>query len=76
MASIRKNFKDGKVVSYTFTVCLGRDAEGKQIRQYKNWTPPKWIGEKRAPKEAEIQAALWEQSLREQAEQTLPPVER
>ncbi len=76
MASIRENRKDGKVVSYRFIACLGRDAEGKQIRHYTTWTPPKWIGEKRAPKEAEIQAALWEQNLREQAEQTPPPVER
>ena len=58
------------MVSYYFTVCLGRDAQGKQIRRFKTWTPPKGIGPAKAPKEAEKQAALWEQSLR------TPPVGR
>ena len=70
MASVRKNYKNGEIVSYTFTVCLGRDPQGKQIRRYKNWTPPKGIGPAKAPKEAEKQAALWEQSLQ------TPPVGR
>ena len=32
MANIRENTKNGKVISYRFTVCLDRDAQGKQIR--------------------------------------------
>ena len=41
MATIKENRKNGKVVSYYFTVCLGRDSQGKQIRHYTTWTPPK-----------------------------------
>ena len=41
MAHIRANTKNGKIVSYRFTVCLGRDCNGKQIRKYTTWpTPP------------------------------------
>lgn len=69
MASVRENQKDGKTVSFTFTVCLGRDAKGRQIRRYKNWKPPKGIGPARAPKEAEKQAALWEESLKKEKEE-------
>lgn len=67
MAAIRENIKNGKVVSYRFIACLGRDEQGKQIRQYTTWTPPKGIGAVKAPKEAEKQAALWEQGLKEKA---------
>ena len=31
MANIRENTKNGKVVSYRFTVCLERDTQGKQL---------------------------------------------
>ena len=69
MASVRENRNKGKVVSYTFTACLGRDENGKQIRRYKNWTPPKGVGPVKAPKEAEKQAALWEESLKPKVEE-------
>lgn len=36
MANIRENKRDGKLVSYHFTVCLGRDANNRQIRRYFN----------------------------------------
>ncbi len=31
MASIKANSKDGKIVSFKFRACLGRDESGKQI---------------------------------------------
>ena len=65
MASVRENKKNGKVVSYCFTAFFGKNDEGKQVRQYTTWTPPKGFGQVRARKEAEKQAALWEQSLKE-----------
>ncbi len=34
MANIRENKKNGKVISFRFTVCLKRDVRGKQIRKY------------------------------------------
>ncbi len=40
MAHIRANTKNGKIVSYRFTVCLGRDCNGKQIRKYTTWPIP------------------------------------
>ena len=35
MAAIRENRKNGKIISYRFTLCLERDAQGKQIRRYR-----------------------------------------
>ena len=72
MASIRENRKDGKIVSYRFVVCLGRDQDGKQIRKIKTWTLPKGVGQKTARKEAEKQATLWEESLKQQEAEERP----
>ena len=74
MASIRENKKNGKVVSYRFIACLGRGDDGTQIRKYATWTPPQGFSPARAQKEAQKQAALWEQSLKE--EKPLPVVEQ
>ena len=60
MASIKENRKKGKVISFRFTVCLGRDAEGKQIRKYKTWTPPESLTPAKARKAAEKEAEKWE----------------
>ena len=35
MANIRENKKNGKVISFRFTVCLERDVRGKQIRKHR-----------------------------------------
>lgn len=74
MASVKENRKDGKIVSYRFSVCLGRNADGTQIRETKTWKLPKGIGQKTARKEAEKQAALWEESLKKEPEEHLAPV--
>lgn len=66
MASIRENRKNGKVVSYRFTVCLERDAEGKQIRKYLTWTPPVNLSPVKAQKAAEKEADKWEAEIREE----------
>ena len=71
MASIKENRKNGRIVSYSFTACIGRDENGKQIRRYHTWTPPKGIGQSKAPKEAERQAVLWEQQIK--SETTISP---
>lgn len=34
MATIRENQKNGKIISYRFTVCLERDTSGMQVRRY------------------------------------------
>lgn len=33
MANIRENKKNGKIISYRFTACLERDAQGTQVRK-------------------------------------------
>ena len=63
VATIKENRRNGKIVSYYFTACLGRDEQGRQIRQYLTWTLPKGVGQKTARKEAEKQAAFWEEGF-------------
>ena len=64
MANIRENKKNGKTVSYRFTVCLGRDSHGKQIRKYDTWTPPVGLTPAKARKAAERAADVWEEEIR------------
>ena len=74
MASIRENRKSGKVVSYRFTSCLGKDENGKQIRKYTTWKIPKGVSPSKAKRMAEKEAEKWEQELK--AEQEAIPVEK
>ena len=64
MANIRENKRNGKLVSYRFTVCLDRDAQGKQIRRYCTWTPEQGVTPSKARKAAERAADAWEQEVR------------
>ena len=64
MANIRENKRNGKLVSYRFTVCLDRDAQGKQIRRYCTWTPAQGVTPSKARKAAERAADAWEQEVR------------
>lgn len=64
MANIRENQKNGKITSYRFTACLGRDKEKRQIRKYMTWVPPEGLTPAKARKAAERAADLWEQELR------------
>lgn len=59
MATITKRNK-----SYQFRVYAGYDITGKQIVKSKTWTPPADWSEKRAEKEAVVQAALFEDQVR------------
>lgn len=62
MATIEK--RQGKNnTSYLITVCLGRDAQGKQVRHRKTYTPPVGWSEARAHKEAQRQAVLFEEEI-------------
>lgn len=47
MARIAENVKDGKIVSYRFIVCVGRDAHGKQVRRFATWHPPDGLRQSR-----------------------------
>lgn len=64
MANIRENKKNGKTVSYRFTVCLERDARGKQVRKYATWMPPEGLTPVKAKRAAEHAAEEWEREAR------------
>ena len=59
--------KAGKIISYSIRVFRGRDpSTGKQLTPYSaTWRVPEGWGEKRARKEAERQAVLFEKRCRE-----------
>ena len=75
MASIKENLKDGKIISYKFTACLGRDRQGKQIRKCKTWYPPSGLSKTRIRKLAQREAGKWEDSLIAELNSTLQPPE-
>lgn len=64
MAAIRENKKNNKTVSFRFTICLERDAQGKQIRKYTTWTPPEGLTPAKAKRAAEKAAEQWEQETK------------
>lgn len=64
MATIKENKRNGKTVSYRFTVCLERDIRGKQIREYTTWKPDEGLTPSKARKAAERAADAWEQEVR------------
>ena len=68
MANIqaRRN-KEGQVISYSIRVYRGRDPQsGKQLTPFSHtWRVPEGWGEKRARREAEKQAVLFERQCRQ-----------
>jgi hypothetical protein len=53
MASITQNKKDGKVISYKFKACIGRDEFGKQIFRCTTWKAPDGLSAARIEKAAQ-----------------------
>ena len=68
MATIREKRKNGKIVSYSFKVCLGRTPDKKQIQKTMTWKPPADLSPAKAKSLATRTATLWEAELREQYE--------
>ena len=64
MAGIRTNKKNGKIVSFKFIACLGRDENGAQIRRCTTWAPPPDVSPSRAMQMAETRARRWEKEVR------------
>lgn len=64
MANIREKKKNGKIFSYIFTVYLGRDEQGKQVRRYCSWTPPEGLTPAKARKAAQRAADQWEEEIK------------
>ena len=71
MATIIKNIKDGKVISYKFRSCLGRDDMGKQISRYTTWHIPAGLTPSKAERAAKTAAAEWEKQVKWDYEQDL-----
>ena len=59
MATVKRRGK-----TYLIRVYTGYDAEGRQVERTKTWTPPAGLAGKAAEKEAQIQAALFEDQIR------------
>ena len=74
MATIKEKRVNGKIFSYKFTCCLGRDAQGKQIRRCTTWQVPEGMTPSKAKKAAEREAAAWETDLRAEFEADTIPV--
>lgn len=68
MANVREIKKKGKNFSYVFTVSLGRDSKGKQIRRYCTWTPPDGLTPAKAKKAAKKAAEEWEEKIKAEYE--------
>ena len=64
MATVIKNKKDGKVVSYKFRVYLGLDEYGKQIAEYSTWYIPDGMTPSKAEKAAKKAAEAWEKKVK------------
>ena len=64
MASITQNKKDGKVVSYKFKACVGRDELGKQVFKCSTWKVPEGLIPSRVEKAAQKAAAEWEKQVK------------
>ena len=66
MASVKENIgSDGKVISYRWRACIGRDdTTGKQIFATKTVPAPAGLTPAKAKKTMQAQADLWEESVK------------
>lgn len=76
MASIIPKIKDGKIISYKFKACVGRDDCGKQVFRCMTWKVPGGLGPVKAEKAAEKAAAAWEQEAKAEYEKDLQDAQR
>ena len=76
MASIIPKIKDGKIISYKFKACVGRDDCDKQVFRCMTWKVPVGLGPVKAEKAAEKAAAAWEQEAKAEYEKDLLDAER
>ena len=76
MASITQKTKDGKVTSYKFRTCVGRDEFGKQVFRCTTWKAPDGMMPSRAEKAAQRAANEWEKQARDEYRKDLQNPER
>jgi len=60
MAAITPNEKNGKIVSYKFKACMGRNKDGKQIFKCCTWKVPDGMPPSKMDKAAMKAAEKWE----------------
>ena len=71
MASITPKKKSGRIVSYKFKTCVGRDTQGKQIFRSRTWSPPDGMNVFKASRAAEKAALEWEDAVKAEYEKEL-----
>ena len=76
MASIIQNKKDGKIISYKFQTCVGRDEFGKQIWRCTTWKAPDGLIPSRAEKAAQKAATDWERQVKDEYKKDMLNPER
>ena len=76
MAAITPKMKDGKIISYQFRACMGRDEAGKQIFRCTTWQAPSELTPSKAEKAAKKAAEAWEKEARAEYEKDIKDPER
>lgn len=68
MASIIEVTRNGKLCSYKFKACVGRNVRGKQVFRCMTWYIPENLSPSKARKAAEKAANNWEEMVRQEFE--------
>ena len=76
MAAITPKKKNGKIISYKFRACIGRDEAGKQIFRCTTWKVPLDHSPSKAEKAASRAAETWEKEVRAEYEKDIRDPER
>lgn len=76
MASITANEKDGKIISYKFRTCVGRNEDGRQIFKCYTWKVPEGTAPSKLEKTALRVAEKWEKDARAEYEKDVNDPER
>ena len=71
MASITPKRKSGRIISYKFKTCVGRNAQGKQVFRCTTWVPPEGMKVFQADRAAEKAALEWEDAARAEYEKEM-----
>ena len=66
MATIYEKTKDGKIVSFKFKACVGRDENKKQVFRCITWYPDKEMSKSKSRREAKKRASVWEQKAKQE----------
>lgn len=76
MAAVTPNTKNGKIRSYRFRACVGRDKMNRQIFRSTTWSVPDGLTPSKAERSALKAAEQWEKQVRAEYEKDLKDPER